>query len=189
MTKTKSKIILASGSLRRQELLKKIVKNFDIEVANLNEEDFSHDFHRLPYELSRLKAYAVFKLHPDDIVIASDTIVVLNGVIFNKPKDVDDARKMLSQLSGQIHHVLTAYTIISKKKEVSRVVETTVHFKEIDSNVLEEYIQTKIPYDKSGGYAIQEPKYNFVKRYEGSLENVIGFPVKEIKKDLNQFLD
>lgn len=178
------KIILASASPRRKELLKRIIPEFEIESSDFDEHSIHFDYHRLPYELSRLKAYHVFQKHPEDIVIASDTIVVYQGEIFEKPVDRDDARRIISRLSGSKHQVYTSYTIISKNFEISRTVETVVYFREIPPQEIEEYILTDTPYDKSGAYAIQNPDYVFVKKIEGEVENVVGFPIKEIRKDL-----
>ena len=182
------KIILASSSPRRKELLAKIVTDFVVESSDFDEDEITHEIFRLPYELSRLKAYSVFAKHPNDIIIASDTIVVFENQVFSKPKTAEDAKNMLRNLSGRSHIVLTSYTIISKTKEISKTTKTMVFFRVLSENEIDEYIKTGAPFDKSGGYAIQDKKLRPSERIIGDIETVIGFPTKAISKDLKKFL-
>ena len=178
------KIILASQSPRRKELLARLIDDFDVIVADVDESLYHYHYYDLAYELSKLKAYEIFKSHPDDLIIASDTIVILEGKVFEKPRDHEDARQMIKALQGRTHQVITSYTLISKNQEITRSITTDVLFRQVDDNEIDEYIKTKIPYDKSGGYGIQNPDFNFVKSYDGELENVMGLPIREIAKDL-----
>lgn len=182
-------IVLASQSPRRQALLKRIVDNFIIDSPDIDEAHQVLPANRLSYELSRLKAYEVFRRHPQAIILAADTIVVIEGKILNKPQNRTEARQMLLTLSNREHQVLTSYTIMSATKEVSRTIKTRVQMKEIDATILEAYLDTTIPYDKAGAYAIQEnaPQFQFVAEIKGEYENVMGLPIKAIARDLLSF--
>ena len=185
----KRKIILASASPRRKDLLQQIVSDFEVEASDFNEDDIHLEIFRLPYELSRLKAYSVFVKHPHDIIIASDTIVVYNHEVFGKPKTHDEAVLMLKKLSGNAHSVLTSYTIISKEKEISKTVKTRVFFRKLSDEEIVDYVNSGAPFDKSGGYAIQDPVLKPAERIIGNIETVVGFPIKELEIDLKKFLD
>lgn len=180
-------IILASTSPRRKQLLKKIVDDFQIQGADIDEnEDFlTPDF--LSYDLARLKAYEVYRKFPNDVIIACDTIVVFNEEIYGKPKDKDDAYRMLKNLSNNHHIVLTSYTIISKNFEINRTIKSTVYLNELDEKTIEKYIATGSPMDKAGGYGCQDEQFNLVKKIVGSFDNVMGFPTESIARELKKF--
>ena len=181
------RLVLASSSPRRKELLSSLYADFDVCISYFDEHSISHEYFRLPYELSRFKAYEVFNKRQNDIVIASDTIVALEDQVFNKPINKDDAERMLSELSGKMHRVLTSYTIISKNREISRTIIAKVFFRKISLKEIKKYIDTDIPYDKAGAYGIQEDRFNFVEHIDGDMETVMGFPIHDIKKDLRKF--
>lgn len=109
--------ILASSSPRRKELLKRLVSNFTVIVPKINENIKVAEKEYLPLEISKLKAYAILSLYPEDTVLASDTIVIYENEVLGKPKNIEDARRMLHLLSGKKHQVITAYTLISPKKK------------------------------------------------------------------------
>ena len=123
--------ILASASPRRKQLLATLINDFEIIVADIDENIEVSNVYDLPLELSKLKAYEVFKSHQDDIVLASDTIVLFNNEVLGKPKNKDDAKIMLQKLSNNKHLVITGYTILSKEKQISRSVITEVYFNEM----------------------------------------------------------
>ena len=174
-------IILASESPRRKELIKKITKEFTVIPANIDESVLHIPACDLPGELSKLKAYDVFAKYPNDKVLACDTVVIIDGQILGKPHSKEEASKMLHQLSGRKHVVISGYTIISKKKEVTRTVRTYVYFNKLSDELIDKYIATGSPMDKAGAYGIQDQEFDLVNHIEGSFDNVIGLPTEDIK--------
>ncbi len=179
-------IILASQSPRRKEILSQYIDDFKIVVADIDERSIALPPHQLSQDLSKRKAYAVFNMYKDDVIIACDTIVIFKGEIFNKPCDEDDARRMLKALSNNHHVVLSSYTILTKDIEISKTVRSDVYFNDLDDVLIEAYIKTGSPMDKAGAYGIQDGEFNLVKCIDGSFENVKGFPIKEILNDLKK---
>ena len=174
-------IILASESPRRRELIKKITKEFTIIPANIDESVLHIPACDLPGELSKLKAYDVFAKYPNDKVLACDTVVIIDGKILGKPHSKEEASKMLHELSGRKHVVISGYTIISKEKEVTRTVRTYVYFNKLSDELIDAYIATGSPMDKAGAYGIQDQEFDLVNHIEGSFDNVIGLPTEDIK--------
>ena len=178
-------IVLASTSPRRKEILSKYFDEFICESPQINEEDFRcKNISEYSLNLSKMKAYSVFKNHPEDLIISCDTIVVFEDKIFEKPKNYEEAYKMIKQLSNNRHFVLSAYTILYKDHEINQTVKTYVYF----NNLTEEQIQGRLNkntyLDKAGAYAIQEDEFNFVNKIEGYYSNVVGFPIENILKNL-----
>ena len=180
-------IVLASKSPRRQELLKSIVTDFEIIVKEVEE--------IIPVEieskeaakyLSKLKASAYQEeIDNGKTIITSDTIVLLNNNILGKPKDKNEAFKMLSTLSGKSHSVITGVCIVKKEKELVFDVTTKVYFKTLTEEEINYYIDTYKPYDKAGAYGIQEWIGMIgVEKIEGCFYNVMGFPVNNVNKVL-----
>lgn len=176
--------ILASKSPRRQELLKLLINDFIIEVSNVDESLIKDEPYNLSATLSKAKAEEIFKRHPEDIVIAADTIVIHKNKILGKPKDSDEAFKMLKELSGDEHDVITGFTILSKDKCITKSVLTKVHFNTLSDELIKAYVQTGSPLDKAGAYGIQDKEFPLIKKIEGSYYNVMGLPVEELKKCL-----
>ena len=174
-------IILASESPRRRELIKKITKEFTVIPANIDESVLHIPACDLPGELSKLKAYDVFAKYPNDKVLACDTVVIIDGKILGKPHSKEEASKMLHELSGRKHVVISGYTIISKEKEVTRTVRTYVYFNKLSHELIDAYIATGSPMDKAGAYGIQDQEFDLVSHIEGSFDNVIGLPTEDIK--------
>lgn len=174
-------LILASSSPRRKELLKKITKSFTVVEPNVNERDYHFDVFQYALELSRLKAYEVSSRYPNEPVLACDTIVVLDNKIINKPKDNNDAKRILKLLSNKTHLVISGYTYINKKKEVNRQVITKVTFNKLSDKLINEYVNKGLARGKAGAYGIQDG-YDLVKSINGSYDNVVGLPVEDIKK-------
>ena len=173
--------ILASESPRRRELIKKITQEFTVIPANIDESVLHVPACDLPGELSKMKAYDVFQKHPDDKVLACDTVVIIDGKILGKPHSKEQASEMLHKLSGRKHVVISGYTIISKEKEVTRTVRTYVYFNELSDELIDRYIASGSPMDKAGAYGIQDEEYNLVNHIEGSMDNVVGLPTEDIK--------
>lgn len=187
-SKQNFRLILASGSPRRKELLAKMGYRFEIIVPDVDEQVSGHARDVVAI-LSRRKAAAVAEHESNGIIIASDTLVSLDGNALGKPVDEDDAYQMLSSLSGRTHEVFTGVTIIdaASGKSETRSVRTGVCFREITDEEIKDYIRTGEPMDKAGAYGIQGSAGKFVIGYEGSYENVIGFPVDDIQEMLSSF--
>lgn len=184
------KVILASASPRRKELLNEITDDFIIEPSNADEtvkEGIS--INDIPHYLALLKAKDVAKNHLDDIVIGSDTIVVIDDKVLNKPKDENDAYNMLSLLSGKKHRVLTGCAIVCGEKTHSFCEETQVEFYQLTDKEIYDYIKTKDPMDKAGAYGIQTQGKMLVKAIYGDFYNVVGLPVARLKRELLDFMN
>lgn len=178
-------VILASGSPRRRELLGLIVPEYECVVSGC--EEFVPEgtpAERVPALLAEQKAAAVMKTHPDDVVIGSDTVVVLDGEIFGKPKDEADAERMLKTLSGRKHFVYTGVAVAEKGVLRSFVQKTEVEFYPLSDETIEKYIATGEPMDKAGAYGIQGKGSVLVKGIVGDYFNVMGFPVAETARFL-----
>ena len=174
-------LILASGSPRRRELLRKLVPSFLVIVPFVDERLM--DKVRQPKDLSteeaRLKAYNVYSFNPDDEVLSCDTIVVCDGEVLGKPKDKEEAFMMLKKQSGKSTKVLSSYTFISKNKEITRTVSSKVVFNELTDEQIKEYIEKFQPFDKAGSYGVQDD-FPLIKKIEGSYYNVMGLPVEDL---------
>lgn len=177
-------IILASASPRRKELMEVLGLPFSVRVSDADE---TTDENLPPYfiveRLSLLKAADVAAKvsaeGKDALVIGADTIVVLDGAILTKPKDEEDAKRMLAALSGKWHSVLSGVTVMDTKTAKSETfyVETKVHFVELTQEEIDGYVKTKEPLDKAGSYGIQGKGGMFIDKIEGDYFNVVGLPV------------
>lgn len=170
-------IILASGSSRRETLLKEVLKNFKIVPSHV-EEDFDpkRPHEKVAMDLAMLKASEVAKSHPEDFIVAMDTLVYCDNEILNKPVDHDDAVRMLKMLSNNTQEVVTGVVFIYKDHVHSFYAKSIVKFKELPDEFIESYIATGEPFDKSGAYGIQSFNDYYVESIEGSLSNIMGFP-------------
>ena len=174
-------IILASGSPRRRELIKKITSDFTVIPADVDESIIHVPACDLPGELSKMKAYDVFQKYPNDKILACDTVVIIDGEVLGKPHTKEKAFEMLKKLSGRKHVVISGYTLISKEKEITRTVRTYVYFNELSDELINKYIETGSPMDKAGAYGIQDKEFDLVNHIEGSFDNVMGLPTEDIK--------
>lgn len=181
------KIILASASPRRQEILRNIGLKFEVLVSDADEGKI--DKNAVPVsiyvqELAMLKALAAAEKlkNKDAIIISADTVVYLDGKILGKPKDEDDARNMLEFLSGKCHSVFTGVCVMDAKtlKSVCANEETKVYFKELSKERIDDYVRTKEPLDKAGAYAVQGLGGMLIDKTEGDFLNVIGLPAKKL---------
>jgi septum formation protein len=185
------KIILASNSPRRKELLAGIDVQFEVRVIQDIDESYPSD---LPTKdiaeyISHKKA-AVYQqqMAPDELIITADTIVVLGNEVMGKPHDEADARRMLRELSGRTHQVITGVTLTTIQKQVSFSVETDVTFKQLSDSEIDYYVSHYKPFDKAGAYGIQEWIGHIgVTALQGSYFNVMGLPVQRIYEALRQF--
>ncbi|HMK44767.1 MAG TPA: Maf family protein [Dissulfurispiraceae bacterium] len=183
-------IILASASPRRKELLSRIGLVFRVSSAHTDERcDAQLTPRACARAISRHKAECAAKYHPDDLIIAADTIVVLGGKILGKPADNADARRMLRSLSGRCHIVITAYTILDAAtgKARTRAVESKVWFRKLSDHEIKAYIRTGEPFDKAGAYGIQAFGALLVKKIDGDYFNVMGLPLASLAQTLKEF--
>lgn len=183
------RIILASASPRRQELIALISKNVLCSPSGV--EEIIPDgiaVSEIPLSLAAQKAKAVAELYPNDVVIGCDTGVILGDVMLGKPRDKEDARRMISALSGKVHQVVTGCSLWHKGVNIGFSNITDVEFYELSSEEIEAYISTDEPYDKAGGYGIQGKASLFVKGIKGDYFNVVGLPVSELNRQLINFL-
>ncbi|MDR2908611.1 MAG: Maf family protein [Oscillospiraceae bacterium] len=179
-------LILASASPRRRELMKNIADDFEV-VCLATDESLPEgtDPRRGVTELALRKARAVAKLRPADTVIGADTVVVLGGEVFGKPKDREDALRMLRALSGREHTVYTGVAIVWPQGERAFAEETLVRFAELTPAGLEAYADTGEPADKAGAYGIQGPGARLVAGITGDFYNVMGLPVCRLWRELS----
>lgn len=183
-------IILASASPRKKEILEKTGLKFKVDESDYEEKlDLGLKPHKLARFLSREKARDVARRHRDALVIAADTIVLLRGRLFGKPRNEEQAKEMLRALSGKAHSVITGFTIIDTagKKEISRSVESKVFFKRLSADEIETYIRSGEPLDKAGAYGVQGLGAVIVKRIEGDFFNVVGLPLNALAESLKEF--
>lgn len=187
------KIILASASPRRSELLTKHGIDFTILVSSADEINVGESPKTIAEQNAYLKAKAVYdslENKENVIVIGADTVVALGDTIYGKPKDKADAVNMLKTLSGKEHSVITGVAIIKNENGEVEVLkpseETFVKFKALTDEEIEDYTNTNEPYDKAGSYALQGEAKKFVEYVKGDSENVIGLPAGKIKKYLIQ---
>lgn len=182
-------IILASKSPRRRELLSLLGLSFSVCTADTDETiDASLPIDTEIARLSRQKALAVMnKVDSDDVIISADTVVVLGDKVMGKPKDSDDARRMLRALSDNTHNVITAVTVMQGKKICTETVTTRIVFRYLTDSEIELYVATKSPLDKAGAYGIQEKAAAFVKEIHGDYFSVVGLPVCTLVEMLREF--
>jgi septum formation protein len=184
------KIILASGSPRRKEILGLTGLPFTVDPGEY-EEDMGSPMepHRLARRLSIRKAKSVAGKYGDALVIAADTFIVFGRKLLGKPHTAEEARGMLKMLSGRSHSVVTGYTILdtASGRKITRSVETKVWFKKMTAEEIDAYVQTKEPLDKAGAYAIQGLGAVIVKKIEGDYFNVVGLPLFDLVESLKKF--
>lgn len=187
------RLILASASPRRRELLAAAGFSFEICVANVSERDESSG--GTPAEIvvanAEAKARAVAETHRDALVLGADTTVALGGRMFGKPKDLAEARRMLRELGGREHTVFTGTALVCAAEKLceSRVVACHVEFKPLDDETILRYFGQVNPLDKAGAYAIQEAGNLIIKNYEEPVSNIVGLPVEIIAPRLRELLE
>jgi len=184
------KIILASASPRRKELLERIGLKFEVEPSNYAEDTRSKlSPDKLAWAISLGKARAVAARHKNTIVIAADTFIVFKGKIMGKPGTEAEARKMLMKLRGKPHSVITGFTVLDtdSDKVLTESVETVVYIRNLTAEEIEAYVKSKEPLDKAGAYAIQGLGSVIVERIEGDYFNVMGLPLSALAEGLKEF--
>lgn len=182
-----NKYILASKSPRRIELLKYILDDFDIIVSNaeeiINEELSSKD---LVMDLALLKANEIAALHPEAVVLGFDTLVILDGKPIGKPRDREEAFRMLQSLSNRSHEVLTGCAIVVGDTIDTFFDQAIVTFNEMSDLEINEYLDTNEPFDKAGAYGIQGYGARYIKKVEGDYYSVMGMPLQKLYNKLRR---
>ncbi|NOH25278.1 Maf family protein [Vibrio europaeus] len=182
-------LILASGSPRRKELLSQLGYTFSVVKTDVEEcRQSGESAFDYVSRLAKDKAMAAVELEPNSVVIGSDTIVVCDQQVLEKPDDLAHAKQMLMALSGRTHQVMTAVTVATKEIQETVVVSTDVWFKTLSEQEIEQYWHTGEPCDKAGSYGIQGLGGRFVTRIEGSYYAVVGLPLYETDQLLHKFL-
>jgi septum formation protein len=183
-------IVLASASPRRRELLEMIGLEIIVNPSEC-QEDLSIDIppHELAQFFAEKKAKNRIPHHPDAIIIAADTLGELNGEVFGKPHTAEEAKNMITKLSGKTHNIITGYSIIDTKENKTHTASVTsqVTFRNLTETEIDNYIATGESLDKAAAYAIQGIGALIVEKFEGDFFNVVGFPIKAIVEDLKQF--
>ncbi len=185
------RIILASGSPRRKEILAGMGLDFEVDTGNSFREEYSSDtpHEQIPVLMSQGKSHGFHReLADDEILITSDTMVLCRGEVLGKPKDREDAIRMLRLLSGHVHRVITAVTLRDRSHETTFSDTSYVHFRELSDSEIEFYVDTCSPYDKAGAYAIQEwIGYTGITKIDGSYYNIMGLPAHRVYEELRKF--
>jgi len=181
------KIILASGSPRRKEILETTSLKFDICMSDYEEDlGMKKEPRALARFLSRKKAEEVAHKYKNVVIIAADTFIVFKGKLLGKPHTAKEATRMLTMLNGKAHSVITGFTVLDTGSDetLSRSVETKVFFKKLTKKDIAAYVKTKEPLDKAGAYAIQGLGALLVEKIEGDYLNVVGLPLSALSETL-----
>ena len=183
------KLILASASPRRQQLMKDAGFTFEVRLKNV-EEKYPQELHweNVPEYLSKVKASAFREeLKADEVLITADTVVCIHDRILGKPADRKEAISMLQELSGNRHLVVTGVSVTTRTEQLSFSSRTDVFFKHLSNEEIEFYVDTYKPFDKAGAYGIQEwIGYIGIERIEGSFYNVMGLPIQRLYETLRK---
>jgi nucleoside triphosphate pyrophosphatase len=182
-------LILASASPRRRELLAGLGVRFTVVVAGVTEHEAPDaDPRHMVRHNAALKADWVADRHPSAAVLGADTVVFIDGVVLNKPRDLPEARAMLRRLSGRTHIVCTGVALRRRRDglSVDAAEESEVTFKALDNDLIDRYFAQVDPLDKAGGYAIQEATDLVIAGWRGSYTNIVGLPVESTKQILTR---
>ena len=181
-------MILASNSKRRQEILKDAGFNFKIITSDIEEISDKKIITEKILDIAEKKLKQIAKDNKNEFILAADTVVELNGMIFGKPKNREEAFKFLKALSGNIHKVITAYVFknISKNILIKEVVTSEVKFLELDDEIINWYLDTGEPFDKAGAYGIQGKGRALVEKINGDYFSIMGFPISNFLKNLRK---
>lgn len=186
------KIVLASNSPRRKELLAGLGVDFEVRTLQDIDESYPDTLRgeEIPMHISAKKAEAYrAEMADDEMIITADTIVYDNGKVLGKPRDKEDAVRMLRQLSGHAHEVITGVSILTKNRTVQFASTSKVYFAALTDEEINHYVDTNHPFDKAGAYGIQEwIGFVGVTRIEGSYFNVMGLPIQRLYTELKAFV-
>ena len=181
-------MILASNSKRRQEILKDAGFNFKVITSNIKEISDKKIITEKVLDIAEKKLEQIAKDNKNEFILAADTVVELNGKIFGKPKDMEEAFSFLKTLSGNTHKVITAYVFknISKNILIKEVVISEVKFLELDNEIINWYLGTAEPFDKAGAYGIQGYGRILVEKINGDYYYIMGFPISNFLENLRK---
>ena len=181
-------MILASNSKRRQEILKDAGFNFKVITSNIKEISDKKIITEKVLDIAEKKLEQIAKDNKNEFILAADTVVELNGKIFGKPKDMEEAFSFLKTLSGNTHKVITAYVFknISKNILIKEVVISEVKFLELDNEIINWYLGTAEPFDKAGAYGIQGYGRILVEKINGDFYSIMGFPISNFLENLRK---
>ncbi|WP_416151353.1 Maf family protein [Salipaludibacillus sp. HK11] len=180
--------VLASQSPRRKELLEQIGLSFTVIPSEVEEKIVETDTpEEVVASLAYQKAEDVFSRNENKLILAADTIVVIDNIILGKPTDKHDANKMLQLLSGRSHHVLTGVTLLSQDNKMTFVEKTRVYFYPLTSEEIVDYIDSGEPFDKAGAYGIQGLGATLVEKINGDYFTIVGLPIAKVVRALKQF--
>ena len=181
-------MILASNSKRRQEILKDAGFNFKVITSNIKEISDKKIITERILDIAEKKLEQIAKNNKNKFILAADTVVELNGKIFGKPKDMEEAFSFLKTLSGNTHKVITAYVFknISKNILIKEVVISEVKFLELDNEIINWYLGTAEPFDKAGAYGIQGYGRILVEKINGDYYSIMGFPISNFLENLRK---
>ncbi len=183
-------IVLASQSPRRKEILEKINLPFLVDAADVNEEiNFKNDIREELKKIAFKKANTVAKRHRGKIILAADTVVMIDGKVLGKPKTEEEAAGMLKRLSGRKHEVLTGVCLLDDKNIRVECVVCEVEFHKLMDEEIERYIETKEPMDKAGAYGIQGFASCYIKGIQGDYYSVMGLPISWVYHELKNFIE
>jgi septum formation protein len=181
-------LILASSSPRRQALLKQVNIPFSVRKPGVDESQITAaDPRERVIQLAELKGKATPIMHENEVILSADTVVSYNNKIFGKPKDRDEAYRMLSMLSGSVHEVYTGVSLRSSDKKTTFAEKTRVMFWPLSGTEIAEYLSSGEADDKAGAYGIQGVGAKFVKQIDGDYYNVVGLPVSRVIRELRRF--
>jgi len=178
------KIILASNSPRRKKILGEAGYKFNIVPSNVSEDIYENNPHKFTQELSKRKAKAIAAKFSDVIVIAADTMVVMDNKLFGKPSDFTEAFSMLSTFSGKKHKVVTGITIIKNGEVITDSDEGTIKLKILTKAQIIEFINNTNPYDKAGGYSVEDLPKDYIDKIEGEVSTILGLPLHIVNRHL-----
>ena len=181
-------MILASNSQRRQEILKDAGFNFKVITSNIEETSDKKIITERILDIAEKKLEQIAKNNVNEFILAADTVVELNGKIFGKPKNREEAFSFLKTLSGQIHRVITAYVFknISKNILIKEIVVSEVKFFDLDDETINWYLDTGEPFDKAGAYGIQGYGRILVEKINGDFYSIMGFPISNFLENLRK---
>ena len=185
------RFVLASGSPRRREILTRLGCSFTVHTSNVPEDDVQGKVEDVVRTLAHRKAAEVAQSEKDAVIIAADTLVWADGQARGKPEDASDACRMLEELSGRAHEVVSGLCLVNTRtgREFTGFDRTYVHFRELSGQEIASYVETGEPMDKAGAYAIQGGAGAFVEKIEGSYDNIVGFPTELFLKVLPGILE
>ncbi len=181
-------IVLASGSPRRRQLLAEAGVEFEIVESGVDEQMRDGEAGReFALRMAREKALAVSRRRPRELVLGADTVVEIDAEILGKPQHPDEARSMLRKLSGRLHRVYTGFALARGGRVTeSAAVLSSVRFRDLSEAEIDRYVASDEPYDKAGGYAVQGRAASFIAAVEGSIANVMGLPIDEVRQALRR---